>query len=235
MYAALRDDGALREAARGAGLRPEPTWTRAKVIDELLSVFVEPRLIQPTFLIDYPVELAPLAKRKRDDPDTVERFECFIGGMEIGNAFSELNDPVDQRARFEAQVEARQAGDDEAQPMDEDFLEALEHAISVVGIDHVGYGSDHVVEPNGYPTWVRAYLSEKYNPYSPQRGPRMKSLADVLKDVELAPDEQLEGFHGIQDLPRLTDALLTRGYSEEDVQKVLGGNFMRLFRQVWGA
>jgi membrane dipeptidase len=119
-------------------------------------------------------------------------------------------------------------------PSFDDFLEALEHAISVVGIDHVGYGSDHVVEPNGYPTWVRAYLSEKYNPYSPQRGPRMGSLADVLKGVELAPDEQLEGFHGMQDLPRLTEALLSRGYSDEDVQKVLGGNFMRVFRQVWG-
>jgi lysyl-tRNA synthetase, class II len=141
-YAAL-DDGALREAARVAGLRVEPAWTRAKVIDELLSVYVEPRLIQPTFLVDYPVELSPLAKRKRDDPATVERFECFIGGMEVANAFSELNDPLDQRERFEAQVRASQAGDEEAQPMDEDFLEALEYGMPPTG--GLGVGIDRVV------------------------------------------------------------------------------------------
>jgi lysyl-tRNA synthetase class 2 len=142
-YGAITDDAALRDAARAAGLRPEPTWTRAKTIDELLSVFVEPRLIQPTFLVDYPVELSPLAKRKRDDPTTVERFECFIGGMEVGNAFSELNDPLDQRERFEAQVRARQAGDDEAQPMDEDFLEALEYGMPPTG--GLGLGIDRLV------------------------------------------------------------------------------------------
>ncbi len=142
-YGAIAADAALREAARAAGLRPEPSWNRAKVIDELLSVFVEPRLIQPTFLIDYPVELSPLAKRKRDDPTTVERFECFIGGMEVGNAFSELNDPLDQRERFEAQVRARQAGDEEAQPMDEDFLEALEYGMPPTG--GLGLGIDRLV------------------------------------------------------------------------------------------
>jgi lysyl-tRNA synthetase class 2 len=142
-YVALADRAALHEAARRVGLQPEPSWSRGKVVDELLSEFVEPRLIQPTFLVDYPVELSPLAKRKRDDPETVERFECFIGGMEIGNAFSELNDPLDQRARFEAQARARQAGDEEAQPMDEDFLEALEYGMPPTG--GLGLGIDRLV------------------------------------------------------------------------------------------
>ena len=119
-------------------------------------------------------------------------------------------------------------------PSIDDYLEAIEHAISVAGIDHVGIGTDHVVEPNGYPQWVRDHLSEKYNPYLPQRGERMSGLADVLKGVELEPDEQLEGFRGMQDLPRLTEGLLVRGYSEDDAQKVIGDNFLRVFRQVWG-
>jgi len=120
-------------------------------------------------------------------------------------------------------------------PSIDDYLNAIEHAILVVGIDHVGIGSDHVAEPNGYPAWVREFLSEKYNAYTPQRGVRMTGLADVMKGVEIEPDEQLLGFRGMQDLPRLTDALLTRGYSDADVQKVLGGNLMRVFRQVWGS
>jgi lysyl-tRNA synthetase class 2 len=141
-YGELSDE-ALRAAAAEAGLRPEPGWSRGKTIDELLSVFVEPRLIQPTFLVDYPVELSPLAKRTADDAAVVERFECFVGGMEVANAFSELNDPLDQRARFEAQVQARQAGDEEAQPMDEDFLEALEHGMPPTG--GLGLGIDRLV------------------------------------------------------------------------------------------
>ena len=141
-FVALTDAATLRAAARAAGLAVEPGWSRGKVIDELLSVFVEPTLIQPTFLIDYPVELSPLAKRKRDDPTLVERFECFIGGMEVGNAFSELNDPLDQRERFEAQARARAAGDEEAQPMDEDFLEALEYGMPPTG--GLGLGIDRL-------------------------------------------------------------------------------------------
>ena len=134
---------ALYEVVRGAGVHVEPNSTRAKLIDSLLSSFVEPKLIQPTFLIDYPVEMSPLAKRKRDDFELVERFEAFIGGMEIGNAFSELNDPLDQRERFEQQLAERAAGDEEAQPMDEDFLIALEHGMPPTG--GLGVGIDRLV------------------------------------------------------------------------------------------
>ena len=119
-----------------------PASPRGKIIDELLSNFVEPKLIDPTFLTDYPVELSPLAKRKTDNPDLVERFEAFIGGVEVANAFSELNDPYDQRERFAQQSLDRAAGDDEAQPLDEEFIRALEHGLPPTG--GLGIGIDRL-------------------------------------------------------------------------------------------
>ena len=120
---------------------PHPTW--AKSVDELLSEYVEPNLLQPTFLIDYPTELSPLAKSKPGDSRYVERFEPFVAGFELGNAFTELNDPLDQRARFEAMGRQRDAGDAEAQPLDEDFLEAMMHGMPPAG--GLGIGVDRLV------------------------------------------------------------------------------------------
>ncbi len=112
--------------------------SHAKVLDEIFKENVEPDLIQPTFIIDYPVELSPLAKRKRDNPDLVERFELFIASREVANAFSELNDPLDQRERFLKQVEAREEGDEEAQHMDEDFVRALEYGMPPAAGEGIG-------------------------------------------------------------------------------------------------
>jgi lysyl-tRNA synthetase class 2 len=141
---AHRDVSALRAAMVAAGLDPaehEATWPR--LVDHLLSKYVEPTLVEPTFLFDYPVELSPLAKMHRSEPGLVERFEVFAGGMEFGNAFTELNDPDDQRARFEAQRADAAAGDEEAMPYDDAYVRALEHGMPPTG--GIGIGIDRLV------------------------------------------------------------------------------------------
>lgn len=137
------DQETLWTAIRSVGLKVEPKATWGKQVDELFSTYVEPTLIQPTFVIDYPLELSPLAKRKPDMPDYTERFEGFVAGMELANAFTELNDPLDQEQRFLEQGRAYTAGDDEAHQMDTDFLNALMYGMPPTG--GLGIGVDRLV------------------------------------------------------------------------------------------
>jgi lysyl-tRNA synthetase class 2 len=133
-----------REALAAAmGTDPDPTEGWGKLVDGLLAKSVEPELIQPTFVLDYPVELSPFAKAHRSEQGLVERWEAFIGGIEIANSFSELNDPDEQRRRFEQQAAELQRGDEEAQPYDEDFVESLEQGMPPTG--GVGVGIDRLV------------------------------------------------------------------------------------------
>lgn len=123
---AARDRDTAAALAKKAGVEIKPDMGYGKIVDEVMSLRVKPKLIQPTFLYDYPIEISPLAKKHRDNPALTERYQVFIGGMELCNAFSELNDPIDQRERFEQQLLLREKGDQEAQQLDEDFLTALE-------------------------------------------------------------------------------------------------------------
>ena len=133
----------LAEAARGKGLEVKPEWTAGKLIAEIYDELGEDTIVNPTFVCDYPIEVSPLAKRYEDDPRLTHRFELVIAGHEYANAFSELNDPVDQAERFAAQMAEKAGGDDEAMEYDEDYVRALEYGMPPAG--GIGIGIDRVV------------------------------------------------------------------------------------------
>jgi lysyl-tRNA synthetase class 2 len=135
---AIRDQGRIEALAARLGVDVEKGWGPGKIATEIFEKFVEDTLVQPIFVYDYPTEVSPLSKQRADDPDTVERFELYAGGMEIANAFSELNDPAEQRRRFEAQLADRARGDQEAHEMDEDYIRALEYGLPPTGGEGIG-------------------------------------------------------------------------------------------------
>ena len=149
MYNSLREIGGVDEdvftdmeaaikTAKDIGVRLNDKDSHAKILTKLFDHLVEPRLIDPTFIISYPTDVSPLSRRNDEDPFFTDRFELFIGGMEIANGFTELNDPDDQRKRFEQQVALREAGDDEAQFMDKDYITALEHGMPPTAGEGIG-------------------------------------------------------------------------------------------------
>jgi lysyl-tRNA synthetase class 2 len=139
---AALDEQALRALANRVGVEKTEGLNRPKLMDEMFQALVESKLVEPTFVVDYPVELSPLAKPKRGNPKLTERFELFANGKEMANAFSELNDPLDQRRRFEAQAALRAAGDEEASGVDEDYLRSMEYGMPPMG--GVGIGIDRL-------------------------------------------------------------------------------------------
>lgn len=137
------EEDEIRKTARKMDVKEDPSMGYGKLVDAIFGDHVEPNLIQPTFVMDYPIEMSPLAKKHRDNPRLVERFEPIVGGREIGNAFSELNDPLDQRERFVEQMKLRDRGDEEAQVLDEDYIRALEYGLPPTA--GIGIGIDRLV------------------------------------------------------------------------------------------
>jgi lysyl-tRNA synthetase class 2 len=134
----VRTAEGLQAAAAARHIPVNPAWGWAKLLVELFEATCEAQCVQPTFITDFPAELSPLAKARPDDPRYVQRFELYVAGMEVANAYTELNDPREQRRRFEAQVRAREAGDEEAQYLDEDFLRALEYGLPPTAGEGIG-------------------------------------------------------------------------------------------------
>ncbi len=142
-FSQINTDEEAIEAAKAKGLEIKPGMTRGHILAEIFEEFCEEHLVQPTFVTGHPVEVSPLAKRNPDDPRITNRFEAFMNTWELANAFSELNDPIDQRERFEAQVKAKETGDDEAHPMDNDFINAIEVGLPPTG--GLGIGIDRMI------------------------------------------------------------------------------------------
>ncbi|MEF3254832.1 MAG: lysine--tRNA ligase [Deferribacterales bacterium] len=147
-YTTIKEDElktyeSAKSKASSLNLKIDDSWGRGKIVLEIFEQFVEDKLIQPTFIINYPKEVSPLAKSKKDNPETTERFELFIAGMEVANGFNELNDPFDQFERFEKQVNAKEAGDEEAHMMDKDYIRALEYGLPPTAGE--GLGVDRLV------------------------------------------------------------------------------------------
>jgi lysyl-tRNA synthetase class 2 len=170
------DEAGLRTACREMGIAVDDTMGRGKLIDEIFGAKVEEHLIQPTYITDYPIEMTPLAKKHRTESGLVERFELFVNGKEIANAYTELNDPIDQRERFEDQLKLAARGDDEAMAMDEDFLRALEYGMPPTS--GLGIGIDRLTMLLTNKTTIQEVL------FFPQMRPEKKA-------VEMNEDEKI--------------------------------------------
>jgi lysyl-tRNA synthetase class 2 len=184
-----KSEDELREACRANGIEVDETMGKGKLIDELFGEKCEGNYIQPTFITDYPIEMSPLCKKHRDNPDLTERFELMVNGKEIANAYSELNDPIDQRERFEEQMRLSEKGDDEAMFIDQDFLRSLEYGMPPTS--GMGIGIDRLVMLLTNNASIQEVL------FFPQMRPEVKSHKLELSDNEKMIFELVQKEHPI--------------------------------------
>lgn len=216
-YLGDMSDDEFRQAARDRGIDIPADMPRGKVLEELFDDAVEATLVQPTFVTDYPVEISPLARRKADNPALTDRFELFIIGREHANAFSELNNPIDQRQRFEEQVEAKRKGDDEAHPMDTDYINALEYGLPPTG--GLGIGIDRMVMLLTNAESIRDVLL--FPTMKPLDEPKSKKAAkkEAKAAAEEAAHEEID-FTGVEIEPLFKDMVDFETFSKSDFRAV---------------
>ena len=207
------DEPALRKKSADLGLIPDASMGKGKIIDEIFSVKCEPNLVQPTFIMDYPVEMSPLAKKHRSKEGMVERFEVICNSKEICNAFSELNDPLDQRKRFEEQLELGRRGDEEAMVFDEDFLRALEYGMPPTAGLGVGIDRLSMIMTNQFSIQDVIFF--------PQMKPEQKVIADPTS-----------GFRDLGIREELIPVLMNTGI--ESIEQLKGSNPNKLFNDICG-
>lgn len=193
------DEETLRNTCKNLNIEVDETMGKGRLIDELFSAKVEKHLIQPTYITDYPIEMTPLAKKHRSKDGLVERFELFVNGKEIANAYSELNDPIDQRERFEDQILLGKRGDEEAMAMDDDFLRALEYGMPPTA--GLGIGIDRLVMLMTNQSSIQEVL------FFPQMRPEKKAKVSTVEEfnaigipAEWVPVIHKMGFHTVKDL-----------------------------------
>ena len=209
------DEAALRKACRKLHVEIDDSMGKGKLIDELFGAYAEGKMIQPTFITDYPIEMSPLTKRHRNDPQLTERFELMVAGKELANCYSELNDPIDQRERFQSQMALLQRGDDEAMFIDQDFLRALEYGMPPTG--GIGIGVDRLV------MMMTGALSIQDVLFFPQMRPETWDVDGQDNSAELleagVPEEWVEHLiaAGYDSLEKL------RAQKPTQVQQAMGG------------
>jgi lysyl-tRNA synthetase class 2 len=216
-----KTEAELFDAAKGMGIDVDDTMGKGKLIDEIFGAKCEGNYIQPTFITDYPKEMSPLCKQHRDNPDLTERFELMVCGKEIANAYSELNDPIDQRERFEAQMKLAEKGDDEANGIiDEDFLRALEYGMPPTS--GLGIGMDRLI------MFLTNNASIQEVLFFPQMRPEKKVTYELTEDekfiVSLLEKENNQSIGALKDKSALSgkkwDAAM-KGLAKHGLTKVV--------------